>query len=496
MAKHLVLQITNLLVKSPSRQMQTLRPALSFYINSINYILQNRTFCKDVNIVDHTCKISNYDDYLVNYMPVRRILNNTLMEILGLTKTEIKKIIDDYPYLKKRSRAEILNNYYNLIEAGIQKDTIKNNIWLLAYENNKLDDKLNCIKVLNMDNNQLIPWLCLTQEELANYVLYTLQDKDSYPYNRMEYLSHKLECSVQQLCQVTVLNLFLMKIPVSSLDKKLNILYEYNVNNKDILKDVWVLRYSENHIRHRCELYKNTGKLKIKTWAIRCPLKLISRAIQKNKMERSLMQHCENINEYLQNKLKVDEKTLHSALKKVPGILRVNIEKLDKLIDLLHQNGVPSNKILQHARIFYFNIETIQNRIKLVKEKGLSPNLAMLTQSERIFDQYIEANDVRQKLLQEHGSVKSYLIHKLHVDERLFEKTVAKYPSILRIKLTKLSNLIDMLQQNGITGDDMLNHPKVFHYSIETLRNRIETLKEAGIPLKINVIMRKNSSAV
>lgn len=52
---------------------------------------------------------------------------------------------------------------------------------------------------------------------------------------------------------------------------------EYDISNKSILKDLWVFRYSENHIRHRCELYKDTECLEIKTWAIRCPLRIIAR---------------------------------------------------------------------------------------------------------------------------------------------------------------------------------------------------------------------------
>ncbi|XP_011861272.1 PREDICTED: uncharacterized protein LOC105558291, partial [Vollenhovia emeryi] len=248
--------IVSLLLKPRPRQPRASKPALSLCMSSLvaESGSQNRMLCKHVDIVDHTCKISNYDEYLVNYRPVLRILRNTLQEILGISKVEINKLVQEYPQLKKRSRANILNNYYSLIEAGVQKATVINNVWLLAYENNRLVDKLDCIKVLNMDNNQLVPWLCLTQDELANYVLYTQQDMDFYTYNRMEYLSHKLECSIQRLCEVTVLNSFLIKIPISSIDKKMNILHEYNVSKEDILKDVWVLRYSENHIRHRCEL--------------------------------------------------------------------------------------------------------------------------------------------------------------------------------------------------------------------------------------------------
>lgn len=199
MARQIMRQMMCLLLKS--HQPQVSKPVLSLYANSLlaKSVSQSRTFCKHVDVVDHTCNISNYDDYVMNCKPVQRILKKTLVEILGVTKMEVNKIVKDNPQLKKRSRANILNNYYNLIETGVQKDTILDNIWLLAHENNKLVDKLDCIKVLNMDNNQLVPWLCLTQKELANYVFYIQEDMNSYTYNRMDYLSYKLE--VQHLCK-------------------------------------------------------------------------------------------------------------------------------------------------------------------------------------------------------------------------------------------------------------------------------------------------------
>jgi len=101
---------------------------------------------------------------------------------------------------------------------------------------------------------------------------------------------------------------------------------------------------------------------------------------------------------------------------------------------------------------------------------------------------------MRRKLLQEHGSVKNYLINKLDVDEKLLEKAITERPSILRIKLQKLIELIDMLQQNGITGNDIVSHPKILNFNIKTLRERIKILKEAGVPLRCNLITYNEST--
>lgn len=195
MAKQIIQQMINLLKFQP-QQPKLLSLALPLHLKGyspIRFISQNKLLYKDVDVLDHTCEVSNYDAYLMNYKPVIRIMIQTLKEILDTTSSETNKILADNPQLKKRTRANVLNNFYNLIDAGVQKNTIMKNVWLLAHENNKLKDKLDCIKVLNMNNDQLIPWLRLTQKELTSFVLYTQNDTGSYTYNKIEYLAHRLE---------------------------------------------------------------------------------------------------------------------------------------------------------------------------------------------------------------------------------------------------------------------------------------------------------------
>ncbi|XP_029178831.1 transcription termination factor, mitochondrial [Nylanderia fulva] len=491
MARTIVQRITINLLLKPQTQLQLVKLALPSYFKEhtlVRSISQNRLLYKDVDVLDHTCEVSNYDAYLINYKPVVRIIVQTLKEILDTTSTETNKIITDNPQLKKRTRANILNNYYNLIDAGVLKNTIIKNAWLLAHENNKLKDKLDCIKVLNMNNDQLIPWLRLTQEELTSFVLYTQNDMGPYTYNKIEHLAHRLECNVEKLCELAVRYTFLLKIPISYIDKKLNILHEYDVSNKHILKDLWVLRYSENHIRHRCELYKDTGNLEVKTWAIRCPLRVIARTIQKNTLKRGLMRHHTNVNEYLMNKLKVDEEKLNQAVAKSPGILRVNLLKLNRLINILHQNGITSDEILKNIRIFYFNVETVENRIKIMKKERLNPRLAVLVVAEQSFERHIEKILLQREILQEHPDVKEYLINRLNVDQKLLEKAITKWPSILRVNIRKINQLINLMQQNGIMGDEIVRYPRIFYFNTETIRKRIEMLKEAGLSPKISLL--------
>lgn len=172
---------------------------------------QTRSLHKDIEVSDHTCEVSNYDEYLTNHKPIILIMVQTLKEILGTTTRETNKIIMSNPQFKKRSRTNVLSNYYNLLEVGVQKNTIARNVWLLTHENNKLKNKLNCINILNMNNNELIPWIRLTQDELSNYISYVQNDAGLSTYNKIEYLAQRLEVrnefnviSVCKLCNVSI----------------------------------------------------------------------------------------------------------------------------------------------------------------------------------------------------------------------------------------------------------------------------------------------------
>lgn len=88
-------------------------------------------------------------------------------------------------------------------------------------------------------------------------------------------------------------------------------------------------------------------------------------------------------------KLKIDETTLNLALTKWPKILRINLTKLDRLISILHNNGITSDEILQYERILYFNVETMQNRLEILKKENLTPKVPVLMCSEEQFKQYV-----------------------------------------------------------------------------------------------------------
>lgn len=159
----------------------------------IPFVSQSRSMYKDIDTLDHPGNPTSYKDYQFNHTPIIYNIMETLKELLNLTNVEVNKLLIVNPQLKKRSRANILDNYYTLLEAGVEKSTIAMNVWLLAHESNKLKEKLDCIGKLKINIDYLVPWLCMTQEELINYVYYTQADMDSYTCYKIEHLARRLE---------------------------------------------------------------------------------------------------------------------------------------------------------------------------------------------------------------------------------------------------------------------------------------------------------------
>lgn len=85
-------------------------------------------------------------------------------------------------------------------------------------------------------------------------------------------------------------------------------------------------------------------------------------------------------------------------LKRWPTILRVNVTKIDELINVLRQNGIANEDIVNHGRIFYSKVNTIRERIDTLKKAGLPLGASVLTYSQKMFDNYVNLHKLRNRI--------------------------------------------------------------------------------------------------
>lgn len=49
------------------------------------------------------------------------------------------------------------------------------------------------------------------------------------------------------------------------------LILDIGISKEDMLKDVWIFKYSEIFLLKRFDIFKEHGIKEIKTWMIRCP---------------------------------------------------------------------------------------------------------------------------------------------------------------------------------------------------------------------------------
>lgn len=102
---------------------------------------------------------------------------------------------------------------------------------------------------------------------------------------------------------------------------------------------------------------------------------------------------------------------------------------------------------------------------------------------------YVKKSIEQRDLLGPHKNVRDFLISKLNTDENALDKAILKAPALLRVKVQQLDEVINMLQENGITNDKILCYPRIFHHNKETLRERLKILREADMTPRISLLV-------
>jgi ABC-type spermidine/putrescine transport system permease subunit I len=88
----------------------------------------------------------------------------------------------------------------------------------------------------------------------------------------------------------------------------------------------------------------------------------------------------------------MDEAIVNEKLKKQPQILKMKASKMNEMINILRHNGITNDHILNHLRIFKCKIETVHNRIIILKQVNLPLKIFVLSYSQKMFDKYLYKN--------------------------------------------------------------------------------------------------------
>ena len=86
---------------------------------------------------------------------------------------------------------------------------------------------------------------------------------------------------------------------------------------------------------------------------------------------------------------------------------------------------------------------------------------------------------MRKQLLGE-NSVVEYLCQQLQCDIETVEYLSSKYPSLIRVHVSKLKEIFDFVYGEGFTPQQVCQVPRILLHSLETTKSRLTELRNLG----------------
>ncbi|XP_050310035.1 transcription termination factor, mitochondrial isoform X2 [Anthonomus grandis grandis] len=201
-----------------------------------------------------------------------------LQNVLDISKHKALNVVESCKKLFDTPSSCISENYKICIKHKINKETVLKYPFLLCDSN--LQKKLTVLQKIPIPLNSLIP---LTQFTLIQLKFF-MNFKETDVVHKINYLCDTFNMNAEEVCNNIASKPFIFTKSVSEIEALLKLLYGSGLTIEDILKDLWVLKNSENHVQKRLEFLKYHNVKNIKTWMIRC----LEESLYKNWLQETL----------------------------------------------------------------------------------------------------------------------------------------------------------------------------------------------------------------
>ncbi|XP_060516680.1 transcription termination factor, mitochondrial [Cylas formicarius] len=299
-----------------------------------------------------------------------------LQELLRIHGLDALNIIERHRELVHTSTSMIDKNYNYFIESGISHTKLLIYPELLA--TNDLLEKIDILKTLPHPMKVTLPLLKLSLATIKR-----LCEND-----RIDELSKFLKLPLPETCCIIAAKPFLVTVDQDHLNESLKLLMDHGIAFQDVVKDLWILRYSTKLLKSKLEYLKKHEIDIKKPWLIRCTDGTLARHIKKDLENKSVLGD-EAVIEYISERLCCPLETAREFVHKYPRLRRKSLLKIKEMTDLLYGYGFTSDDICRVPKIFLCSIETIKTRLKEMHSRGVvTQKLYILTKSKKEYLQY------------------------------------------------------------------------------------------------------------
>ncbi|KAJ8951185.1 hypothetical protein NQ314_007725 [Rhamnusium bicolor] len=165
----------------------------------------------------------------------------------------------------------------------------------------------------------------------------------------------------------------------------------HGITNEDIIKDLWVLRYSTSIIKERMTLAKDDNIETFKTWMVRAQPEIFETYV-KRRSDTKLILGDNSLAEYLSERLECTEEVAKYLISKLPALQSKSLKKMNEMIDFLFAHGFKPIHICRVPKILLHSVDTTRNRLRELEAQGMHlDTLYILTKSQKQYMQYYES---------------------------------------------------------------------------------------------------------
>ncbi|XP_018578179.1 transcription termination factor, mitochondrial [Anoplophora glabripennis] len=305
-----------------------------------------------------------------------------LEKLLGFKSIIAKDIVLKNKKFHKISVNTIVYNFTCSLENGILPVTLEQFPEVLAELDLPL--KISELKELPYDVNITAPLLSLPYQRLKTYTNGEIET------NRIALISEILLIEKSKVCQIFAKKNFLLSLNLNQLLNNIKLLTDNGITKDEIIKDLWVLRYSTSVIEDRLDTAKRNGIDSFKTWMVRAQPEIFETYIRR-RSDNKLILGDSSLTQYLSERLECTEEVAKYIISKQPALQNKSLKKMNEMIEFLFKHGFKPIHICRIPKILLHGVETTRKRLKELEATGMQlDSLYLLTKSQRQYLQYYE----------------------------------------------------------------------------------------------------------
>lgn len=159
---------------------------------------------------------------------------------------------------------------------------------------------------------------------------------------------------------------------------------------------------------------------------------------------------------YFCSRLGATEKYIATIRLRYPILFRLDLRRVEKVLDLLETNGVSAEVILRNMYLLRHTEKRLMERVELMRREGIAVIPWLLHCPRDTLDKHIANWTSKVATIKPHNGIVGYLSERLECSEEEIRELAKKHPRLLTLNASKMEKILNLLYDRGYTSAQVL----------------------------------------